>query len=42
MDLYGPILSDSRDPMIILSGSQDRFSILGTQIESLKHLKNPG
>jgi len=35
-----PIFSASRDTMMIFSDSRDRFSILGTRIGLIKHLKN--
>jgi len=41
MDLYGPNLSDSRDPRIFSVILGTGLSILGTRIGSLKHLKKP-
>jgi len=38
-DSWDPIFFDFRDPMIIFSDSNSFFSILGTRIGSLKHLK---
>jgi len=38
MDLQRPDFSDSRDPIFLILGT--RFSILGSRIGSLKHLKN--